>query len=131
MRTTGTRTFGNTLQHLRLWAAAIGCLIGAASCQNATAGGGSAAGGQAGRGEGKAQMPQKSDFGKDKDGNAVEAYTLTNAHGMTAKIITYGATLTELHVPDKDGKTTDVVLGFNSMAEQNGYLDTKDPYFGA
>ena len=53
---------------------------------------------------------EKSDFGKTKDGAAVEAYTLTNSKGMKAKLITYGATLTELHIPDKDGKMADVVL---------------------
>jgi aldose 1-epimerase len=41
--------------------------------------------------------------------------------------MTYGATLTELHVPDKDGKRGDVVLGFDSLAP---YLKGV-PYFGA
>jgi aldose 1-epimerase len=135
-RTTHTTTVQRTMEHLRIWAAAIGCLAGAASCQNTAAdnnkaGNANNAGGAAGQREGKGQMAQKSDFGKDKDGHEVEAYTLTNAHGMTAKVITYGATLTELHVPGKDGKTTDVVLGFNSMSDHDGYLDPKDPYFGA
>ena len=46
---------------------------------------------------------------------------------MTARIITYGATLTELLVPDRDGKPGDVVLGFDDLG---GYLD-RSPYFGA
>ncbi len=70
---------------------------------------------------------EKKDYGKTPDGVAVEEYTLTNAHGMKAKVITYGAILTELDVPDKDGKFADVVLGFDDL---KGYL-TKHPYFGA
>ena len=49
------------------------------------------------------------------------------AAGMTAKVMTYGATLTELDVPDKDGKFADVVLGFDDL---KGYL-AGHPYFGA
>ncbi len=60
-------------------------------------------------------------------GKPVELYTLVNATGMKAKVITYGATLTELWVPDRNGKLGDVVLGFESI---DGYLG-KEPYFGA
>jgi aldose 1-epimerase len=69
----------------------------------------------------------KSAFGKLADGTEIEAYTLHNAHGVSAKIITYGAILTELHVPDKSGKPGDVVLGFDNLA---GYTGTQ-PFFGA
>jgi aldose 1-epimerase len=70
---------------------------------------------------------QKMAFGKTEDGTAVELYVLTNAKGMTAKVMTYGATLTELHVPDGDGKQTDVVLGFDDL---KGYL-AGHPFFGS
>ena len=40
-------------------------------------------------------------FGKTKEGEAVDLYTLTNSKGSVAKIITYGATITELWVADK------------------------------
>src|SRR5207248_1390239 len=56
----------------------------------------------------------------------VEEYTLTNA-GVTMKVITLGGIITELHVPDKTGKTDDVVLGFDKL---EGYLKGH-PYFGA
>jgi aldose 1-epimerase len=46
---------------------------------------------------------------------------------MTAKVITYGATLTELHVPDKKGQTADVVLGLDDMA---GYQSDANQFFG-
>lgn len=69
---------------------------------------------------------EKKDFGKTPDGTPVELYILKNSKGMTAKVITYGAILTELHVPDKSGKTTDVVLGFGDL---QGYL-AGNPHFG-
>jgi aldose 1-epimerase len=66
-------------------------------------------------------------FGKMPDGTVIDAYTLKNAHGSWAKVITYGATLTELYVPDKTGKPGDIVLGFSDL---DGYL-SNHPYFGA
>jgi aldose 1-epimerase len=70
---------------------------------------------------------QKQAFGKTLDGTAVDLYVLTNANGMQAKIITYGAIITELHVPDRTGKLDDVALGFDDL---KGYL-AAHPYFGA
>jgi len=61
------------------------------------------------------------------DGRAVDLYVLTDSGGMVAKVMTYGATLTELDTPDRDGEMGDVVLGFPSL---DGYL-AKEPYFGA
>ncbi len=58
------------------------------------------------------------DFGKTPEGKTVELYTLTNGR-ITAKVMTYGAILTELDVPDRNGKPGDVVLGFDSL---EGYL---------
>src|SRR5215469_4877746 len=56
-----------------------------------------------------------SDFGKLPDGTAVEQYTLTNSKGAFCKIITYGGIVTELQVPDKNGKLGDEVLGFDTL----------------
>jgi aldose 1-epimerase len=66
------------------------------------------------------------DFGKTPDGTPVDLYVLTNGK-ITAKVMTYGATLTELIVPDRNGRLADVVLGFDNLA---GYL-AGHPYFGA
>jgi aldose 1-epimerase len=65
-------------------------------------------------------------FGK-ADGQPVELYTLTNSKGMKAQIMTYGATLVGLWVPDRDGKLADVVLGFDDL---QGYLKVH-PFFGS
>jgi len=70
---------------------------------------------------------ETSKFGTLEDGKVVELYTLKNAKGAIAKVITYGATLTELWVPDRSGKLGDVVLGFDNL---QGYVG-KHPWFGA
>ncbi|MBY0232682.1 MAG: galactose mutarotase [Gemmataceae bacterium] len=69
----------------------------------------------------------KSAFGKTKAGAEVDAYTLTNAHGVSVRIITYGAAIQSLAVPDKSGKFDDVTLGFDTI---KGYQLAGNPYFG-
>jgi aldose 1-epimerase len=66
-------------------------------------------------------------FGKLSDGREVHQYTLINKSGAVAKIIDYGATITALSVPDRNGKMDDVVLGCDSL---QGYLDGT-AYWGA
>lgn len=66
-------------------------------------------------------------FGKMPDGTLVEAFTLKNAHGLEARIISYGAIVQSLLVPDGKGGTVDVVLGFDTLDE---YVKG-NPYFGA
>jgi aldose 1-epimerase len=60
-------------------------------------------------------------------GEAVEFYTLRNRHGMQARIATYGGIVVALTAPDRHGRYTDVVLGYDTLA---GYLKSS-PYFGA
>jgi aldose 1-epimerase len=69
----------------------------------------------------------KAKFGNLPDGTPVEQYTLTGAKGAFCKIINYGGILTELQVPDRNGKPGDVVLGFDTLEQ---YLKGH-PYFGA
>ena len=71
---------------------------------------------------------QKQTFGKTADGTTVDLYTLTNARGAEAKIITYGGIVVSLKVPDRNGKLADVVLGYDNL---DGYLNHNDPYMGA
>lgn len=72
---------------------------------------------------------QRQPFGHLPDGSAVELYTLTNPHGLKVRIMTYGATLVALEVPDKNGLLADIVLGHDAL---EGYLDpAKNPYFGS
>ena len=55
-------------------------------------------------------------FGKTADGTAVESYTLSNKNGVSVKLMTLGAAVTEINVPDKAGKYANVVLGFDDVA---------------
>jgi aldose 1-epimerase len=59
----------------------------------------------------------KDNFGTTRDGESVERYTLKNKHGLVAKVITLGGIINELHVPDRAGKTADIALGFDTLAE--------------
>lgn len=67
-------------------------------------------------------------FGKTNDGTAVEKFVLRNSHGIEATVITYGGILQSLIVPDKNGMTTDIVLGFDDV---QGYQKNGNVYFGA
>ncbi len=58
---------------------------------------------------------QKKAFGKMPDGAAIDIYTLTNAKGMQAGIITYGGAVASLTAPDRTGKYADIVLGCDTM----------------
>lgn len=66
-------------------------------------------------------------FGTAPDGRAVEILTLTNAHGMEVRAMTYGGIIVSLRVPDRKGTFDDVVLGYDSLAS---YVKSS-PYFGA
>lgn len=69
----------------------------------------------------------KESFGSTPDGKKADLFTLTNSNGLVAKITNYGCIVTELHVPDRDGKFADVVLGYDNL--DDFIKDT--PYFGA
>jgi aldose 1-epimerase len=72
-------------------------------------------------------LPTVSVFGKLPDGREAHLYTLEVPGGWKATITDFGAILTSLQVPGKEGKPVDVVLGFDSL---DGYA-AKHPYFGA
>ncbi len=67
----------------------------------------------------------RSPAGQLADGTAIETITLSNGHGVSAKILTYGATLQSLSGPDKQGKVADVLLGYDDLA---GYVDHPNYY---
>jgi aldose 1-epimerase len=80
---------------------------------------------------GEAQMAAKAGvehaaFGKLEDGTVIEAFTLRNSRGASARVMTYGASLTNLWMPDRKGVEGDVVLGFDDL---KGYLGDH-PHFG-
>ena len=73
-----------------------------------------------------------SSFGKLADGTAIQKWTLKNAHRMSVSVITYGATIQSVRVPDRRGKLRNVALGFRNIAGYTSpeYLKS-NPYFGA
>ena len=72
-------------------------------------------------------MITQSIFGHTKAGDTVTAFRLTNSSGAFAVILDYGCILQALFVPNAQGGFTDVVLGYDTMAE----YEDNDGYFGA
>ena len=73
-----------------------------------------------------AASAQRGAFGTLPDGTAVEAVTLTGTNGVSARIITYGATLQGLNAPDRNGRVADVTLGYDDLKS----LIEKPNYWG-
>jgi aldose 1-epimerase len=69
---------------------------------------------------------ERTPYGRTPDGTHVDGFTV-RAGRITMRAIGYGATITELHTPDRAGQSADIVLGHDSL---QGYLD-HSPYFGA
>lgn len=67
-------------------------------------------------------------FESTVDGKATALYTLKNASGAYVEITNYGGRIVSINVPDKDGKLTDVVLGYDSI---DTYVADKPGNFGA
>jgi aldose 1-epimerase len=66
-------------------------------------------------------------FGTMPDGTRVDAFTLKNGHGVEVRIITYGAAIASIKVPDRAGRFDDIVTGFDNL---EGYL-SRSRFFGA
>ena len=69
----------------------------------------------------------KTSFGKLPDGREADKYTLTNASGASVEITNYGGILCAIHVPDRDGKLGNVLLGYDDVS---GYIP-RCGYMGA
>ncbi|WP_348812753.1 aldose epimerase family protein [Flavobacterium maritimum] len=70
---------------------------------------------------------EKSAYGTTPKGEKIDSYKLKNQKGMEVDIITYGGIISSLKVPNKAGKSEEVVIGFNSLDQ---YMKA-NPYFGA
>lgn len=68
-----------------------------------------------------------SEFGQLPDGTVIAKYTVDNGNGLVMELINYGAVMTSLSAPDKDGKSANINVGFDNL---EGYL-AGPPYFGA
>ncbi|HLH53760.1 MAG TPA: aldose epimerase family protein [Verrucomicrobiae bacterium] len=69
----------------------------------------------------------KMPFGTTVQGEPVDLYTLKNSNGLTAKVITYGATIFSFEAPDKEGRFTNVNANCASLAD----YENRSPCFGA
>ena len=78
-------------------------------------------------GSNKSNETQVEVYGKLDDDTEVKIFTFSNKNGMIARVTEYGAILTSLEVPDKDGTVKDVTHGYDNLA---GWL-TNSSYFGA
>lgn len=79
-----------------------------------------------GTGAGAAEVSGPHPFGATAEGVPVESYTLVG-NKVTVKVISRGATITEILAPDRTGKLADVVLGFDTV---QGYESKDNQYFG-
>ncbi len=70
---------------------------------------------------------ERSAAGKLADGTPIEALTLSNATGLSARVLNYGATLQSVIAPGRDGRLADVVLGYDTPAD----YEATPRYFGA
>lgn len=70
---------------------------------------------------------QSEPYGTTSDGDEITQFLLSNEKGMSVNIINYGAIVTAVYLPDREGKSENITLGFNSLAE----YEKKGPYFGA
>ncbi|WP_262147513.1 aldose epimerase family protein [Chryseobacterium foetidum] len=68
------------------------------------------------------------EFGKTANGEPINKYILRNENGMQVEIINFGAIITSLKVPDRDGKFDDVVLGFKNSED---YFNSNQYTYGA
>ena len=75
----------------------------------------------------QAAKSDRVEFGPLKNGELVEMIELANEHGMLARIITYGASIQSVCVPDRNGNFTDITTGYASLDD---YID-RPQYFGS
>jgi len=78
-------------------------------------------------GPASAATARREPFGTLKDGTVIEAVTLTGSNGVSARIISFGATLQTLKAPDRKGRVADIELGSDDLS---GYVDHPS-YFGS
>ena len=66
---------------------------------------------------------------QESDFDSIKLYSLKNKNGMQMGITNYGAIITSIIVPDRDGKMADIALGYNRVED---YINAVDkPYFGS
>jgi len=71
-------------------------------------------------------------FGKTKNGDKVELFTLSNDNKVRITLMNYGGIVTSVNMPDKNGKVENVICGFEKFEDYTSEKYLADcPYFGA
>ena len=70
-------------------------------------------------------------FGATTDGTPISLTTMTNAHGVTVKFMSYGGIITDIVTPDRAGRLADIVLGFPTLQGYETDSAAGGLYFGA
>lgn len=78
--------------------------------------------------EGKPMLTVQSEpYGETEDGKPITQFTLQNEAGLQVRLINFGATVTAVLTPDRDGKLANINVGYNELAS----YERPGPYFGA
>lgn len=70
---------------------------------------------------------EKTNFGKTKTGKNIIQITMNNNNNMAISLINYGATLTNVSLPNAKGEIQNITLGFNKLID----YEEEHPYLGA
>ena len=68
------------------------------------------------------------EFFGEFNGETITRYLIKEENGISVGIINYGASITNIFVPDKNGELIDVVLGFTNL---DGYIEAENIYMGS
>jgi aldose 1-epimerase len=66
-------------------------------------------------------------YGALPSGEDVQLFTLSNTRGLIVRVMSYGAAIVSIDVPDRNGTAVDVTLGFDTLQE---WVEKNVPYFG-
>lgn len=73
-------------------------------------------------------VPDREKFDLNLAGREISLFHISNSGNIHVFLTNYGSRIVSLFVPDKTGKTANVVLGYDSI---QGYIHSNEPYFGA
>ncbi len=71
---------------------------------------------------------QSEPLGESPDGDELTQFYLTNANGIVVGLTNYGAIITEVRTPDRDGEFANITLRHQDVS---GYWTEGNPYFGS
>jgi aldose 1-epimerase len=100
----------------------VGCLAVGLGCESSDPAPKPATKSQAGL-----RVEHEAAIGKTQSGHSIDRYVLSNSHGMRVSVIDFGAIVTSVEVPDRDGRVANITLGFERVED----YEENAPYFGA